>query len=706
MKKRKRPNIPRTHGVTPIGSETPAVVPAVVPVATNGPAAISVPVEQRDERDDISGRHTIVSVPTVSVPTETARVDHVESATGDRVIGVEDRKTDGEVIASSSDTKTAEARIGDAIATESRSTVEPKGENRKRRNGNPFGKSPSVVTEGTERRVQDRRKKPRVVAMDHHPSSLPAPVRRPLPSPNAGFFDQDVAWAALPDDYERPRELSMHKAWQLPAPFDRIRLGLRARATLAFALGALLISVLVSSLTYIVARTGFVASRTEAVQRLAFSNAVLVQTAYVSPGSRSVKNVVLRQARADAISVFIVDPETARPGVKSKPIVYSSAQENDFTIPPSIDAALQRSHAARQIVLLPQGRRLVVCVRLDGLGRARFCEIADLAEVEDQMQRLGRTLALAALVSALGAALVGRSVSARVVRPLRNVANAAADIANGRLDTRIQRSGDPDLDPLLNSFNGMAQSLQARLEREARFASDVSHELRTPLTVLSTAAQLLKGRRDEMPERSQRAVDLLVTQTEHFERLVLDLLEISRFDAGAAELNREILDLPEFVRQVVAINTSLNLDGEPNPRVPVDDSELSEHEVMLDKRRVERIVANLLQNAANYGGGATGVLLADESIDGQRGVRITVEDAGPGVPDDEKASIFERFRRGKAHLRGTSAPKGTGLGLALVAAHAVLHNGRVWVEDRPGGGARFIAVLAVGANDDEDGDAA
>jgi signal transduction histidine kinase len=118
------------------------------------------------------------------------------------------------------------------------------------------------------------------------------------------------------------------------------------------------------------------------------------------------------------------------------------------------------------------------------------------------------------------------------------------------------------------------------------------------------------------------------------------------------------------------------------------------------------MVANLLQNAANYGGGATAVRLADDppagtaegdalrQTDGLRRIRICVDDAGPGVPDDERSVIFERFRRGVSHQRSTSAPKGTGLGLALVRAHANLHGGDVWVEDRPGGGARFVVQIA------------
>ena len=129
-------------------------------------------------------------------------------------------------------------------------------------------------------------------------------------------------------------------------------------------------------------------------------------------------------------------------------------------------------------------------------------------------------------------------------------------------------------------------------------------------------------------------------------------------------------------------------------------SELSVPEVMIDKRRVERVVANLLQNASTYADGATRLSIRDyftgESSGRRRYIEIVVDDEGPGVPDDEKPVVFERFRRGKAHLRGTFAQKGTGLGLSLVAAHAALHEGDARVEDRPGGGARFVVTLLDG----------
>ncbi len=509
-----------------------------------------------------------------------------------------------------------------------------------------------------------------------------APTRSKRMGPGR-VFDQESPGFSLPDRYENPdpsASVAVQPLWHLPAPFDRVRLGLRARATLALALGSLVISVLVSTLTFLVARSSFVEAQRTSVVKVVNTHVEAVQSA-VSRGT-NVRLVLINQ---DAQAILVM---------------ATGDRPNNKLLLEDVPQALQtmldsKAAAASQIVETPEGKRLFVGIKLPGLDGAKFFERATLGDVERKVNSLGRTLALVTALSTIGAALVGRSVARQVVRPLRNVADAAAEISSGRLDTRLQRSGDVDLDPLLASFNNMAATLQQRVEREGRFASDVSHELRTPLTALSTAAQLLQGRRDEFSERSQRAVDVLVSQTQHFERLVLDLLEISRFDAGAAEIHREVLHLPEFVRLVVAINSPF-VDGDgARVEIPVDDSEMIYPEVSLDKRRVERVVANLLQNAANYGGGAVGVSLADVIENDQPYVRIVIDDDGPGVPDAEKTAIFERFARGQATKGNANSPKGTGLGLALVSAHVALHEGRVWVEDREGGGARFIALFAV-----------
>jgi signal transduction histidine kinase len=266
------------------------------------------------------------------------------------------------------------------------------------------------------------------------------------------------------------------------------------------------------------------------------------------------------------------------------------------------------------------------------------------------------------------------------------VSQAAEAIAGGRLDTRLEATRDPDLGILATSFNDMALALQDRIERDARFASDVSHELRSPLMTLSAAVDVLESRRDEMPERAQSALNLLSVEVGRFSQLVEDLLEISRYDAGAVRLELDEVRLAEFVMQAVAASSNGQI-------VPVElDSELAGVVVQADKRRLVRVIANLLDNARKYGDGATAVSL--RRVEDR--VQLAVEDEGPGVPDEERNLIFDRFARGGGAGRRGSG-EGVGLGLALVAEHVRLHGGQVWVEDRDDekAGARFVVELPV-----------
>jgi signal transduction histidine kinase len=242
---------------------------------------------------------------------------------------------------------------------------------------------------------------------------------------------------------------------------------------------------------------------------------------------------------------------------------------------------------------------------------------------------------------------------------------------------------------LANAFNDMAAALEARVERDARFASDVSHELRSPLTTLAASAEVMQARRDEMPERAQAALDLLVADVTRFQGLVADLLEISRFDAGAIRLNLEELLVAEFVRQAVAVSSM--------PHTPVTVTPRAEMVVIRgDRRRLARVVANLVDNARLHGGGDAAVTVTEPDGEGEPlgHVWIIVEDRGTGVPVEERNLVFERFARGAIAGRRSSSD-GAGLGLSLVDEHVRLHGGRVWVEDRLDGdaGARFVLEL-------------
>jgi two-component system sensor histidine kinase MtrB len=296
------------------------------------------------------------------------------------------------------------------------------------------------------------------------------------------------------------------------------------------------------------------------------------------------------------------------------------------------------------------------------------------------------SLILATIITVLVGLILGIVSSERVVRPLAGAADAARAIAEGRLDTRLEPTDDPDMNALTDSFNDMVARLQDRVERDARFASDVSHELRSPLMTLAASVEVLSSRRDELTERSQAALDLLVADVARFSGLVEDLLEISRYDAGAVRINHDTLRVTELVEQSVKASSL--------PRTPVHVDQRCQHMVLSgDRRRLARVVANLVDNARNHGGGSASVRV-EPAEDSASHVRICVEDAGEGVPEADRERIFERFSRGAgASKRGSG--EGAGLGLALVREHVRLHGGRVWAEPRHDGaaGARFVVEL-------------
>jgi two-component system, OmpR family, sensor histidine kinase MtrB len=450
------------------------------------------------------------------------------------------------------------------------------------------------------------------------------------------------------------------------------RLGLRARITLAFALGAMLLSALLAGTTYGLTRGNVLEQRESSALAIAYQNARRIQ----------------ERLPADSQEIVSALGSLAA----SNPIVYQDGEyfplqagRNETALPDELrQAVVDGDLAALMRYDLDGTPLLAVGMPLPLVSNhAAYFEIVDLSETESTLRALGISLlGAAALTTAAGAAL-GLWASRRALRPLGDVSEAAEAIAGGRLDTRLEATGDPDLGTLAGSFNDMAMALQERIERDARFASDVSHELRSPLMTMAAAVDVLESQRDELSDRGQQALDLVNEEIARFRQLVEDLLEMSRYDAGAVRIDLDDVRLAEFVLQAV--------DHSGYRGVPIEiDAELAGVVVQADKRRLARVLANLLDNAACYGDGATAVSL--RAVDG--GVQIAVEDRGPGVPAEEREQIFDRFNRGGvAGRRGTG--EGTGLGLALVAEHVRLHSGRVWVEDRNDGleGARFVVEL-------------
>jgi signal transduction histidine kinase len=315
-------------------------------------------------------------------------------------------------------------------------------------------------------------------------------------------------------------------------------------------------------------------------------------------------------------------------------------------------------------------------------GSYSYFEVLSLHELESTLQVVRDSLLAAAVVATLAAALLGRWASRRALRPLVNVSAAAGRIADGDFTARLDHQADPDLDRVAGSFNSMANALETRIERDERFVSDVTHELRSPLTTLSASADVLRARSKDLPAPARTAMELVVAEIARLRNMVEELLELSRAEVGADPLRLEPVRLGELAVQSAARSADGAFTVQLAP-------ELDDQPVLVDKRRFERILANLLDNAERHGKGA--VALRAYRRDGY--VRLEVDDAGPGVPAEDRALIFERFARGtKSGSRG--AEGGTGLGLALVAEHARVHGGSVWVEEGPDGhGARFVVEL-------------
>ena len=358
---------------------------------------------------------------------------------------------------------------------------------------------------------------------------------------------------------------------------------------------------------------------------------------------------------------------------------YTSAVSLDpAQLPDGLSQLVEAGSAARQRVATPGGTSVIVGVPIRSAG-ALYYEVASLRVLSRTLSILATSLLVASAITTVASAGAGLVVSRRLLRPLRRMSDVAVDIAEGDLTRRLDAEGDDDLEPLVDSFNQMVDAIHVRIERDARFASDVSHELRTPLTALSTAVSVVRRRTSEMPDRAVTAVQVLATQVDYFERLVLDLLEISSLDVGAERVALEPVDLLSFLRRV-----SSQLEGPP-PEVDT----AGPWTVTLDSRRVERIMGNLYENADRYAQGVTRLGLARR---GDR-IQITVDDGGPGIAPSDRERIFERFWRGPVARQKTS--RGSGLGLALVAEHSRLLGGSIAVDDAPGGGARFVVELPV-----------
>ncbi|PPK97819.1 two-component system sensor histidine kinase MtrB [Kineococcus xinjiangensis] len=300
---------------------------------------------------------------------------------------------------------------------------------------------------------------------------------------------------------------------------------------------------------------------------------------------------------------------------------------------------------------------------------------------------LGGGIALVVLISAV-AWLVARVV----LEPVRQAAGTAERLTSGRLDERMPVRGTDELARLASAFNEMAAGMQqhigqleelSRLQR--RFVSDVSHELRTPLTTIRMAGEVIFDARTDFDPVVARSAELMQTQLDRFEVLLADLLDLSRFDAGAAALEAEPVDLRHVVARAIGFAGPLAESRGSELRVAWPTGPCTAE---VDARRIERVLRNLVGNAVEHGEGRP---IEITVVSDQQAVAVGVRDYGVGLEPEHLARVFDRFwRADPARARTTG---GSGLGLAIALEDTRLHGGWLQVWGRPGRGCHFVLTL-------------
>ncbi|WP_306231980.1 MtrAB system histidine kinase MtrB [Agrococcus beijingensis] len=325
-------------------------------------------------------------------------------------------------------------------------------------------------------------------------------------------------------------------------------------------------------------------------------------------------------------------------------------------------------------------------------GRYELYLQTSLRSTQGTLSFMQLTMALGgtALIALIG--LITWFVARMIVGPVQLAADSSARIAAGELDVRIPVQGDDEIAKLGASFNDMADSISRQINELAtlstvqqRFVSDVSHELRTPLTTIRLAGDVLHDRREAFDPVAARTVELLHTQIERFEGLLADLLELSRFDAGAAQLEIEPTNLVRLAEAEIDAVQPLALERGTELRLVAPGGHF---EAEVDPRRIRRILQNLLGNAIDHGEGRPVVVTVDSTSDA---AAIAVRDHGVGMTEAEVPRVFDRFWRADPSRQRRTG--GTGLGLSISRDDAALHGGWIDVWSKPGEGTAFRLTL-------------
>ena len=448
---------------------------------------------------------------------------------------------------------------------------------------------------------------------------------------------------------------------------------LRRRLTVAFVLAvALSAGVLAAGSYFLVRESRLRDSLTRAERQARIDLRTTAQGLSFEEGGASPQDFVRAYREREVDAVLVVGGRR-----------YPSNPRVNPPIPPDLRAVAARGELAYRRLEITGVPFLVV----GGRPPASTAEIFFLhseAGIHRDLRFLALVLAGGWAGVVLLSGLAGRALAARTLGPVAVASRAARSIAEGLLATRLPPGGPDEFGAWAASFNEMAEALEAKIRalaeaqaRERRFTADVSHELRTPITALVGEASLLREHLDRMPPEVRRPAELLVEDVGRLRRLVEELMEISRLDAGGERVRHEPVTLTSLVGGLLRAR-----GWTERVRLSGDDVTLD-----TDPRRLERIVDNLVGNALRHGGQDVRVHVARDGFH----ARLEVADDGPGIPPEHLHHVFERFYKADPSRTGS----GSGLGLAIARENARLLGGDIEVWSEPGKGTRFTVLLPV-----------
>lgn len=489
--------------------------------------------------------------------------------------------------------------------------------------------------------------------------------------------------------------------------------GLRMRLVVAFGLVAALATMTTGALAFREARNGVLKqSQDTVIAQLRAQVGRLAPDLAYPPSRQSLRQFAVDVARAEPAATW-------RVLVRYKGISETSAPGDPFdALTPAVREAVDASQATVFQRVRDGGRTsLLVGMSVVFAGPTGGIPVLSGVQVFLTVPQTGEQASVDALVTAveramvpaLGAAVLLALFAARgVLRPVRALRRATRSIAEGHLDTRLDVNGSDELADLSHTFNETAAALEqsvaelrAMEARARRFVADVSHELRTPLAAMSAVTDVLDEEAGHLDPDTATAVRLISEETVKLARLVEDLMEVSRFDAGAAVLHLDEIDLAESIRRTLA---SRGWSDEVETALPGPDALRGR----VDPRRLDVVVANLVGNALRHGARPVRIRLsagepAEEGpaeIPAGASVIVEVTDSGPGIPADVLPYVFERFYKSDSARTRT---EGSGLGLSITEENVRMHGGTIRAANRPEGGAVFTVELPLRRDESESG---